>query len=75
MKKITTDNALIFSALILISYTIACIVLEFLDKVPDSTLTASIFLAFGVAEGGFCTYIHMLKKKYTKEDKNGEQII
>lgn len=70
MNKISTDKALIFSALILLVYTIICIVMIFMDKVPDSTLTASIFLAFGVAEGGYCTYIHKLKKK-REDDENG----
>lgn len=61
--KINTDNALVFSATLLIIYTIVCIVQEFMGITPDSTLTGCFFLAFGVAEGGFCTFIHINKKK------------
>lgn len=65
--KINTDNALIFSAVLLIIYTIVCIIQEFMGIVPDSTLTGCFFVAFGVAEGGFCTFIHINKKKRRKE--------
>lgn len=67
--KINTDNALIFSAVILLIYTTICIVQEFMGIIPDSTLTACFFVAFGVAEGGFCTAIHINKKKKKKEDE------
>lgn len=65
--KITKDKALIFSAAILIIYTIICIIQEFIGITPDSTLTGCFFIAFGVAEGGFCTAIHINKKKHQKE--------
>lgn len=68
--KVTKDKALIFSAIMLILYTIVCIVQEFLGIVPDSTLTGCFFVAFGVAEGGFCTAIHINKKKREKEGDN-----
>lgn len=68
MKEITTDKALIFSATMLIIYTIVCIVQEFMGIIPDSTLTTCFFVAFGVAEGGFCTFIHVNKKKRNKDD-------
>lgn len=68
MKEITTDKALIFSALMLIIYTIICIIQEFMGIVPDSTLTGCFFVAFGVAEGGFCTAIHINKKKKEKDE-------
>lgn len=67
-KGITTDKALIFSAIVLLVYTIVNLVFIWFDKMPDSTLTASIFLAFGVAEGGYCTYIHKMKKKSESEE-------
>ena len=70
MKEITTDKALIFSATLLIIYTIICIIQEFMGIVPDSTLTTCFFIAFGVAEGGFCTAIHINKKK-RKDEANG----
>lgn len=66
--EITTDKALIFSASLLIIYTIVCIVQEFMGITPDSTLTGCFFVAFGVAEGGFCTAIQLNKKKRKKED-------
>jgi len=69
--KITKDKALIFSAVMLIIYTIICIVQEFMGIVPDSTLTGCFFIAFGVAEGGFCTAIHINKKKL--ENKEGDE--
>lgn len=65
--KIDTNKALIFSAVMLITYTIVCIIQEFLGILPDSTLTTCVFVAFGVAEGGYCTYIHKLKKEREKE--------
>ena len=71
MKKpdITTDKALIFSAALLIIYTIICIVQEFMGITPDATLTGCFFIAFGVAEGGFCTAIHINKKKKGKNNE------
>lgn len=68
--KITTDKALICSWIILIVYSIICEIQIFMDKVPDATLTGCFFIAFGVAEGGYCTYIHKLKKEKDKKDKD-----
>lgn len=67
--EITTDKALIFSWVLLIIYTIVCIVQEFMGIIPDATLTGCFFVAFGVAEGGYCTYIHKLKKTKKDEDE------
>ena len=67
--KINTDNALMFSALLLIIYTIVCIVQEFMGIQPNDTLTGCFFVAFGVAEGGFCTAIHINKKRKRKDDE------
>lgn len=72
MKEITTDKALIFSAVILLIYTTICIIQEFMGIQPDSTLTGCFFIAFGVAEGGFCTAIHLNKKKRKKQDEESE---
>lgn len=66
--KITKDKALIFSAAMLMIYTIVCIIQEFIGIVPDSTLTGCFFIAFGVAEGGFCTAIHINNKKKEKDE-------
>lgn len=38
--------------------------------VPNDTLTTCIFVSFGVAEGGFCTFIHERKKH--REHSGGE---
>lgn len=67
--EVTTDKALIFSWILLIIYTIICEIQIFMDKIPDSTLTGCFFMAFGVAEGGYCAYIHKLKKE-KKEQAN-----
>ena len=71
-NEVTTDKALIFSAVLLVIYTIVCIIEEFKGITPDSTLTTCFFVAFGVAEGGFCTAIHINKKKRKKEESNDE---
>lgn len=64
MKKkidITTDTALVFSAVMLIIFTITMIVLFIkFQSVPD-TLIVSFFGAFGL-EGGYCAFIHKTKK-------------
>ena len=64
MKKridITTDTALVFSAVMLILFTITMIVIFCLyQTVPDSLIVA-FFGAFGL-EGGYCAFIHKTKK-------------
>ena len=58
---LTTDKALIFSAIMLIVFTITMIVI-FCNKgeVPDS-LVVAFFGAFGL-EGGYCAFIQKCKK-------------
>lgn len=65
--KITKDKALIFSAILLVIYTIICIIQEFMGIAPDSTLTGCFFVAFGVAEGGYCAWIHKMGKDLEKD--------
>lgn len=65
MKKkhidITTDAALIFSAVMLILFTVAMIVIFCIkDSTPDALIVA-FFGAFGL-EGGCCAFIHKVKK-------------
>lgn len=62
MKKVTKDRALIFSAIILLTYITICEIQLFLGIQPDSELTISVFATFGVAEGGYCAYLHKKKK-------------
>lgn len=67
MNKITIDKALIFSVSVLFVYSIITEIQIFMDKVPNDTLTISIFAVFGLAEGGFCTYLHTKKKEREKQ--------
>ena len=64
MKKkidITTDKAIAFSAVMLVLFTITMIVIFCIyQSVPD-TLIVSFFGAFGL-EGGYCAFIHKVKK-------------
>lgn len=63
MKKfeITTDKALIFSAIMLIIFTIVMVTVFCLyQSVPDSLIVA-FFGAFGL-EGGYCAFIQKCKK-------------
>lgn len=65
MKKkkidITTDIALVFSAIMLILFTVTMIVIFCIyQTVPDSLIVA-FFGAFGL-EGGYCAFIHKVKK-------------
>ena len=72
MKKfdLTLDKALIFSAIMLTIFTIVMIVLFFLyQTVPDS-LVIAFFGAFGL-EGGYCAFIHKLKKDSKKGEEDG----
>lgn len=60
--KITTDKALIFSAIMITIFTITMVIIFCLfQSIPDS-LVVAFFGAFA-CEGGFCTFIHRMKKK------------
>lgn len=66
MKKprfdLTTDKALIFSAIMILIFTVTMIVIFFMfQSVPD-TLIVSFFGCFGL-EGGYCAFIHKVKKE------------
>ena len=66
MKKprfdLTTDKALIFSAIMILIFTVTMIVIFFMfQSVPD-TLIVSFFGCFGL-EGGYCAFIHKIKKE------------
>lgn len=67
MKKVTKDRALLFSALVLIIYSVICEIQLFMGIELDAQLTIAIFATFGVAEGGYCAYLHQ-KKKEEDED-------
>lgn len=59
---LTTDKALIFSAIMILIFTIVMVVIFFMfQSVPD-TLIVSFFGCFGL-EGGYCAFIHKIKKE------------
>ena len=61
-NQITTDKALIFSAVMITIFTITMVIIFCLFQcIPDS-LVVAFFGAFA-CEGGFCTFIHRMKKK------------
>lgn len=60
--ELTTDHALIFSAVMLVLFTITMIVLFFIYQTVPDTLIVSFFGAFGL-EGGYCAFIHKTKKE------------
>lgn len=66
MKKVTKDRALLFSAFLLLVYIAVSEIQLFLGIQPDAQLTIAVFATFGVAEGGYCAYLH--KNKKDKED-------
>lgn len=61
--KVTKDKALIFSATILIIYILISEIQLFMGIEPDGQLTLAVFATFGVAEGGYCAYLHRKKKE------------
>ena len=61
MKKLTTDKALIFSAAMIVTFTIVMVILFCLyQTIPDSLVVA--FFGSFACEGGFCAFIHKVKK-------------
>ena len=80
MKELTTDKALVFSAVMITIFTIVMVIIFCLfQTVPDS-LVVAFFGAFA-CEGGFCAFIHKVKKdaerKQIPEDipDDGELVI
>jgi len=74
MKEITTDKALKFSALMILVFTIVMVVIFFMfQSVPDSLIVA-FFGCFGL-EGGYCAFIHKIKKqsKITEDNVESEE--
>jgi hypothetical protein len=71
---LTTDKALLFSAIMLILFTITMIVIFCnVGEVPDS-LVVAFFGAFGL-EGGYCAFIHKIKKDAQKKPEDVEEEI
>ena len=65
MKKIdiTTDKALVFSATMIIVFTIVMVVLFCKYQTVPDALIVGFFGAFGL-EGGYCAFIHKTKKEH-----------
>lgn len=70
------NQALIFSVSLIIVFTIVMIITYYkFQSVPDS-LIAGFFAMFGL-EGGYCTFLHKLKKdrqKMLQNEDDTEQI-
>lgn len=68
--EISTDGALIFSAIMIIVFT-AVILFMYWNKtaVPDSLIVA--FFACFSFEGGYCAYIYKIRKSHKEEDEDG----
>lgn len=72
MKKgLDTDKCLIFSAIMIILFTVSMIItFWWWNTVPDSLIVA-FFAAFS-CEGGYCVMVHKIKKeKLTMGDITG----
>lgn len=70
MKDFTTRKALLFSATMIIIFTIIMIIIFCIyQSVPD-VLIGAFFGAFSL-EGGYCAFIHKLKKE--NQQKEGEE--
>ena len=60
-NELTIDKALLFSAVMIILFTVIMVIAFWqFQSVPDS-LVVAFFGAFGL-EGGYCAFIHKLKK-------------
>lgn len=75
MKKkfeVSTDAALIFSAVMILIFTAVHIYLLYIDKAVSDSLIIAFFGCFGL-EGGYCTFIYKTKKKTMEgsEDERG----
>ena len=69
---ITIDQVLIFSAIMIITFSITMVVTFWkFQSVPDALIVA-FFACFGV-EGGYLTYIHKLKKERQSKEIIDEQ--
>lgn len=59
---ITINQTLIFSAIMIIIFTITMIIIFCNCQAVPDTLIAGFFAVFGV-EGGYCAFLHKLKKE------------
>lgn len=64
-----TTKALIFSALMIIIFTIVMIVIFCNYQTVPDTLVVAFFGAFSL-EGGYCAFIHKIKKEAENKSKN-----
>ena len=75
MKKkfdLTTDMALLFSAGMVLTFNICMIVIFCIYQTVPDTLIVAFFGCFGL-EGGYCAFIHKIKKDHGGiDDENGD---
>ena len=68
-KEFTTTTALLFSAFMIITFTVVMIIIFCIyQSVPD-VLIGAFFGAFSL-EGGYCAFIHKLKKENQQNVSN-----
>lgn len=75
MRKVTKDKALIFSAVILLAYIVVCEIQLFMGIQLDPQLTIAVFATFGVAEGGYCAYLHKVKKDRERAENEDTDVM
>lgn len=67
--KITTDKALLFSASLIIIFTIVMIVIFCIYQAVPDVLISAFFGTFSL-EGGYCAFIHKIKKEAQNKAEN-----
>ena len=70
--EITTDIALLFSAGMIFVFTIVMIIMFCTYQTVPDTLIVSFYGCFGL-EGGYCAFIHKIKKQHSKEDGEDDE--
>lgn len=68
MKNFTTRTALLFSAISIIIFTIIMIIIFCIYQMVPDVLIGAFFSAFSI-EGGYCAFIHKLKKDSEKSEE------
>lgn len=71
MKNFTTRTALLFSATMIIIFTIVMIIIFCIYQTVPDVLIGAFFGAFSL-EGGYCAFIHKIKKQSDKDEEEEE---
>lgn len=72
MKDFTTRKALLFCAAMIIIFTITMIVIFCIYQTVPDVLIGAFFSAFSL-EGGYCAFIHKLKKEAENKAENEDE--